>query len=1161
MNKTSMASFVIISAKFKRDVQMKPSPIRRVFSRLIYPCFVISLIVLCMGPVGLTASASPSGTPSARIPAVDRLRPLLSNVTNALSNAPGHLRCQWLRNPIGLQRQHPRLAWLPPQRWSLNHEAYYQIQVAGAPTDLKRGRDLIWNSGKVLENPDFLPQYGGPALRPYRHYYWRVRIWGKDGWKSRWSRAANWMTGPLNAGDWRGNWITYRHKISNPFYQSAHNAYYGLPLPKWTGRLNKADWILSAGAAIPGSCNAPPGLYVLSLNFKLPPDVKFRGSYLTIAADNGCDVAINGTIVLAGFGAPWNQPAVLNVTATLHGGENRIVVLLKNEGNRPNPAGLIAELAIRGSHGFERNIVTNTQWQARAVSTGAGWTTGATEAKKAVIMASWGGGPWGKVSGLQPNWVQKEPDPVFRKVFRVPAHLKRAYMYMASPGYWKVLINGKKAGDGELESTLYDYTKAIPYQSFNVISLLKPGKRNVVSIELGNGWYNFMEPSPGGYQNAPWRAWPRVRLNLLMRASDGKSKWLITNGSWQAADGPYLADGIYNGEVYDAKLNIHGWNNPDEKLVQLATAQVAKAPTGRLTAQLMPPCQVIQRLAPVSIREPQPHVFVVKFPQNMSGWVTLTARGQAGVPVVLQYAELLKRNGLVNQAPISDQALAGPFQTDVYIPASSRSFTYHPDFAYNGFQYVQINGLASAKDILLIRADFIHTDFHRSGTFWCSSPLLDAIADATSRSYCSNFMGYPTDCPQREKNGWTGDAWLGAMQGMMTYNNQLGYAKWLDDISSTQFPSGRLLVVMPNPSGWDWDNGKYPDPDWESAYEFVCWYQYLYYGDGRVLREHYNGLKRYFHFVMTFTHHDILPDGAGIGDWGSPAVHRPSTSFSSTCILYHDAVLLTRIAVVLGNRKDVAAFTADATAIRQAFNRRFYKGHGVYGNGGQTAQAMPLYYGIATTTMRPPVLQRLVRDVHAHQDHLDVGVLGDKCLFRVLSKYGHAALAYRIATQTTYPSYGQWILHGATTLWEGWGLPLASHNHIMFGDILGWMYNDLAGIRSDWRSPGFRTILIKPYPIKALSWVQARHKCRFGLIKSAWRWHGEQLVVNITIPPATSAFVTLPGANRTMVQCNDKSLASGADGVRSVARGTHSDDSLIVHVGPGTYHLIYRPQG
>ena len=962
------------------------------------------LVSLCISAVALHHAGAAPSLPSvarnitARIPVPDQIQPVLPNrFAHASKNAPFRLRCDWARNPLGIQQRHPRLTWVPPQRDTLHNQASYQIQVATSPSDIRHGHALVWDSGKVANNPHFLPQYAGPAFQPFTHYYWRVRIWSHSGWKSRWSPIATWMTGPLNTGDWRGNWISYRPDISNPFYHMRHNAYYGLPLPK-------------------------------------------------------------------------------------------------------------------------------------------------------------------KI--FHKSWIQKQPCPIFRKVFRAPDNLHHAYMYMAGLGYWKVLVNGHKVGPGVLYSTLYDYSRTVPFQTFDITKLLRKGHRNVITIALGNGWYNIMERDVWKWQKAAWRAWPRTRMNLLMRTSGGKSTWIATNPTWQAAPGPRLADGLYNGEVYDAALKIHGWNNPKRAMAKAAYAHVVAPPTGRLTAQIMPPCEVVQRLAPTSITEVQPHVFVVKFPQNMSGWVTLTAKGKAGVPVVLRYGERLFADGLVNRKTISCYSYTGTFQTDTIIPANDKPFTYHPNFAYNGFQYVQIDGLASKNDILKIQAEFIHTAFHRSGKFWCANPLVDAIVDATSRAYCSNFMGYPTDCPTREKNGWTGDAWLGSIQGMMTYSNPLGYAKWLNDIHDTQYANGALRVVMANPAGWDWDGGRYPDPDWESAYEFICWNQYLYDGDGRVLREHYHGLKRYFEFVMTYTSHDILPDQAGIGDWATSAKHMPPVSFTSTCILYHDAVLLSHIATILRRPKDAATFTRDAAAIRESFNKRFYKGHGVYNNGGQTAEDMPLYYGIATAKMRPLVLQRLVQDVHAHQDHLDVGILGDKCLFRVLSTYGHTALAYRIATQTTYPSYGQWILRGATTLWEGWGwtpADAASLNHIMFGDILGWMYNDLAGIRPDWQSPGFRTILIKPHPVKALPWVRSEHDSQYGLITSAWRWHGKKLALNITIPPASSVFITLSGAGNESVQCNGKPLAAGDGGVLGINRGTGGNAALVIHAGPGHYRLVYTP--
>ncbi|MGC8553043.1 MAG: family 78 glycoside hydrolase catalytic domain [Phycisphaerae bacterium] len=963
----------------------------------------LAWIALAGGCITLLAShaagAASTGFPRAtrEIPAADQVQPALpSHFAHASADAPFRLRCNWARSPLGVQQRHPRLTWMPPQQDKLRDQASYQIQVAQSRQAILQGNTLVWDSGKVPTSADFLPQYQGPALKPFMHYYWRVRIWSRSGWQSRWSPVASWMTGPLNAEDWRGDWISYYPHIINPFYKMPHNAYYGLAQPK------------------------------------------------------------------------------------------------------------------RITH---------------------------------------------------KSWVQKQPCPIFRKVFRAPKHLSHAYMYIAGLGYWKVLVNGRKAGPGVLCSTLYDYSKTVPFQSFDVTHLLRKGHRNVVTISLGNGWYNIMEATVFKWQNAVWKAWPRTRMALLMRSSDGKARWLGTDTSWQAAPGPRLADAVFNGEVYDASLKIHGWNNPKRALASMPHAQRVRPPAGRLTSQLMPPCEVMHRFAPTSITEPKPHVFVITFPQNMSGWVTLTAAGRPGVPVVLRYGEQLDANGLVSRKSISYFAFTGPFQTDTIIPADSKPFTYHPNFSYSGFRYVQINGLSSKKDILKIEADYIHTAFHRASTFWCANPLVNAIADATNHSYCSNFMGYPTDCPTREKNGYGADAWVASAQGMMTYNNQAGYAKWLDDIQDTQYANGALMVVMPNPSGWDWEHGRYPDPDWESCYEFICWNQFLYYGDGRVLRKHYDGLKRYFQFVLSYTSDYILPGNAGIGDWSSASRHVPPVDFTSTCLLYHNAVLLSRIATILHHPGDAAIFEANAAAIRKAFNQKFYKGDGVYDNGGQTAEAMPLYYRIATAAMRPLVLRQLVQEVHTHHDHLDVGLLGDKCLFRVLSRYGYTALAYRIATQTTRPSYGQWILLGATTLWEEWGLCPYSLNHIMFGDILGWMYSDLAGINPDWQSPGFRTILIKPRPVRALPWAGAEHESPFGLIKSAWRWRGKQLDLNIAIPAATSAFITLAGAGHAAVQCNGKPLAAGTSGVLSIKSQAGAGAAIVIHTGPGRYRLVYTPQG
>ncbi|NNM84937.1 MAG: family 78 glycoside hydrolase catalytic domain, partial [Phycisphaerales bacterium] len=1027
------------------------------------------------------------------IPAVDQVHPALPDrFAHASADAPFRLRCNWARSPLGVQQRHPRLTWMPPQRDILQGQANYQIQVAQSREAILQGHPLVWDSGKVPASANFLPQYQGPAFEPFTHYYWRVRIWGRSGWRSQWSPAASWMTGPLHTADWQGEWITYHPQISNPFYSDGFSAYYGLPRPAELAGLlepvsfKNADWIMPKDVTKLPSFDAPAGFYVFSQTFKLPQGMTFSHCTLIIAGDDACKVAINRHVITPTFSAHWATPAVLDIARYLQGGVNKISVLLQNQGSQANPSGLIAKLYMRGNNHFHRRILTDANWAAIPSAAGAKWTSGAPLQDKAAVLTPWGGGPWGRTGPrmMRPKWRQNKPCPIFRKVFHAPTGMNHAYLYIACPGFWRVLINGRKVGNGELESTLYDYSKTVPFRAFDVTSLLRKGHRNVVSIALGNGWFNVMERDAWNWNKALWRAWPRVRLNLLMRTADGQATWLATDKTWQAGAGPRLADGVYNGEVYDASLKVAGWNNPQRGFANYPHAVVVNAPAGRVTAQLMPSCRVMQRVAPLSILQPKPHIFVVKFPQNMSGWMTLTARGRPGVPVVMRYGERTHADGMVDQSTIKGLVFTGPFQTDTYLPASGKTFTYHPQFTYNGFQYVQINGLSSRKDIIHAEADFIYTPFRRVGTFWSASPMLNAIADCTNRAYCSNFVGRPTDCPTREKNGWAGDTWLAAVQGMFTYSNELGYAKWLNDFRDNQTANGSLAVIIPTSNGW----GQGDAVDWDTAYEFVAWYQYLYQGDGQILRSHYGGIKKYFLYTAAHAKHWISPDSCGVGEWATASRSRPPVSFTSTCIFYRDAVLLALIAQILGKNTDAKAYRADAAAIKAAFNAKFFRGNGLYSNGDQTALCMPLYYGLVPKNRQAAVVNQLVANIHQHDNHLDVGILGAKCLFRVLGRYRCTKLAYRMASQTTYPSYGNWIMHGATTLYENWSLRPGSMNHIMFGDVLGWMYNDLVGIRPDWHAPGFRTVLISPHPVRALPWARAAHDSPYGRIKSGWEW-------------------------------------------------------------------------
>ena len=491
-----------------------------------------------------------------------------------------------------------------------------------------------------------------------------------------------------------------------------------------------------------------------------------------------------------------------------------------------------------------------------------------------------------------------------------------------------------------------------------------------------------------------------------------------------------------------------GWNAPGYDDSSWAAAEVVAGPKGALRAQMLPPPKSWKPSRPVSIAEPKPGVFIVDMGQNIAGWAQLKVAGPAGTRVVMRYGERLDPQGLLDTGTIDMHVHSGPFQIGIYILKGKGEEVWEPRFTYYGFRYVEVSGFPGKPTLENFRGRIVHTAFHDAGSFACSNELLNKIQLLTLRSYRGNFVdGYPTDCPHREKNGWTGDAHLAAEQAMYNFDNTAGYEKWMNDFKDEQRPDGNLPGIVPT-SGWgyQWGNG----PAWDSAYVLIPWYLYEYCGDTRVLAEHYDGMRRYVDFMTAKAKDHLVSHG--LGDW-VPANTETPTVVTSSGYYYVDARIVAKAAAMLGKTDDAKKYNALADAIRRSFNKTLYKGDGVYANGSQTALSCAVYQGLVEPKEKDRVMAELAANVKRCNDHLDTGILGAKYLFHALSDNGQHDLAYRIATQTTPPSYGDWIRRGATTLWEDWG-DGASRNHIMFGDISAWFYETLGGINVDPRQPG-----------------------------------------------------------------------------------------------------------
>jgi alpha-L-rhamnosidase len=710
--------------------------------------------------------------------------------------------------------------------------------------------------------------------------------------------------------------------------------------------------------------------------------------------------------------------------------------------------------------------------------------------------------------------------PQFRKSFAIAKKVKQARLYISGIGYNVPCMNGQKIGERLLDPAFTRYDKTVLYSVYDITDKLKTGD-NVVGVTLGNGWYNMVTKDVWGYDHAQWRSAPCLLAQIEILFEDGSKNIVATDESWKTAPGPIVFNSIRQGEFYDATKETKGWENTGFNDANWLTPLIVSGPAGKLKAQMIQPVSATERFVPQKITQPAPGIYVFDLGKNIAGFAELKLNAPAGTAITLKYAERLDANGRVDQADIAQHVAGKMVQTDKYICKGQGTEIWHPSFMYHGFQYVEVSGLPQAPDEHMLTGIKVHTAMESAGSFECSNEMFNSIQQATLNSYQSNFMGYPTDCPQREKNGWTGDAHLAAETGLYNFRSQNAYTKWLNDIADEQKATGELAAIVPT-AGWGyfWGNG----PAWDNAMVLIPWYMYEYSGDEMILQQMYPHIKRYVDYLGTKAENNIV--SIGLGDW-APAKTKTPADITSTAYYYVDAVLLERMANIFGYTDDAKKYTALAGQINDAFNKRYYHNKGLYGEGSQTALSCAIYQGLCGNNLKATIAA-LADSIKKNDNHLDCGMLGTKYLLNALSENGRSDVAYKIVDQRTFPSWGNWIAQGATTLWEQWN-GTESHNHIMFGDVSAWFYKNLAGINTDKDAAGFKRILFRPYFAPELTWAKGSHQSMYGEVKAGWTRSENIITYNLSIPANTTGEVVLP--NNKKILLNNVELSKSAPNV------------------------------
>jgi alpha-L-rhamnosidase len=784
---------------------------------------------------------------------------------------------------------------------------------------------------------------------------------------------------------------------------------------------------------------------------------------------------------------------------------------------------------------------------------GSGWSVPASFSVGPRRAVDWNGAQW--IAGrawVDPGDTQAPPAPELRRGFTVRATIVAARLDVCGLGYYDLQLDGAKLDDRVLAPGWTSYNKRVLYDSYDLTKKLSMGF-HALGVTLGRGFYANAGGVVGFLGPGPWSSKdPKLLLRLRIVYSDGKSENIITNDSWEAHDGPTTANFEYQGETYDARQETPGWSAKNYKPLGWAHVRVVDGPPGLLAADILDPIRVVASVAPTELAQIDPGVWRFTFPTVKAGWVRLHVNGPRGTKVVLKYAERLHSDGTVNNR--GDPGITpGDIQVDTYIlKGDAGGETWEPRFSFKSFAYVQVEGFPGTPTLASLTMQVVHTDLANNGTFECSNAILNEIQAMVLRTTLSNFQSLPSDTPMYEKRGWLGDAQVMAATAIQNFDLDRFYVSRVQGIIDDQSANGSVSVLSPQMHA---QPDKYQDNGWSSALIIIPWQAYINYGDKNILVDDYPDMARYVNFATTQTVNGILT--GSYGDW-VPPTGRPNADVKlvETAYLYRDATILENIAAIVGHSQDVQHWNDLASSTLKKFNDVFLnRDKGMYFNIGeadyhQTANAIPLAFGMVPNELRVRVADNLAADVVARGDHLNTGILGTKELLEVLSNTGHPEIAFAVATQTTQPSWGYMLRRtgGRTGVWEVWNYEkIRSLDHMMYGTIGDWFYKNLAGIVP--LTAGYGEISIKPDFPAELAWVRAKRTVAAGEVIASWKRVGATYTLDVSVPVNSTAEVSVPVTSDQVVLEGAKS-ASSAKGVAFVKS---EDGRNVYRIGSGTY--------
>jgi alpha-L-rhamnosidase len=1085
---------------------------------------------------------------------------LFGAVCIAQTGKPEKLECESLIEPLGMDTEHPVLSWQLRDSRDGARQTAYKIEVASTPQLLAAGKADIWESGRVESDHSRGVVYAGPALQPSKRYFWRVLLWDRDDKQYSASDASWWETGLLKQNNWDAKWIGYEEPELRAM------------------RAAGAEWITNPKVADFTATTNPR--HEFRLRFQITKTVRRALLYV-----NGQDTAgawLNGRQVLEAQPLPpwkqmpWKTYAEKDVTHELGNGQNLLAIeairyLTDRRGQQSNlsqtPMNALlyientdgtSQIVKTGDHDWKSMLNASGPWQATQFDDSS-WQ----DAVPYVPPASTGertelGNPWptGAVKAL-------------RRTFEISKAVNSARVYATALGSYKLFVNGQSVGNEILSPGWTDFRQRVIYQTYDVTSSVASGK-NAVAALLAPGWYSTpLQWFRQGYNYGDTP--PALRSELRIEYKDGSVDWIKTDESWKADFSPILTAEIYDGETYDARKLQPGWNTASFAGEKWRPVEVVSPHEPEILWQYFQPIRAEKSLPPKTITNPSTGVYIFDFGQNLSGVPRIQVRGPAGTDVKLRFAEVLNPDG-----SLYVENLRTAKATDHFILAGKGQEVYQPMFTFHGFRYVEISGLSYKPKKEDLQAIAFHTDAPFTAALKTGSAMLNQLWSNIVWGQRSNFVGVPTDCPQRdERLGWSADAqvfWRAASYNMdlTTFSRKFGA-----DLRGTQVGTAMYGIFAPGTIA--------PNPGygtgWSDAGVIIPWTSWIQTGDKKVVEENWSGMEQYLAAIK-----DANPDylwkknyGIPFADWLSPEGVTP-VDLIATAYWAYDVTLMKQMAHAIGKTTEEQKYGDLFEKIKAAFNQAYVQPNGfvggvppppVFASGTatklsdkpvetQTGYVLALNMNMLPDSLRPAAAKRLLDRLEANHWRLGTGFLGTPYLLAALTDTGHADVAYRLLLNTEYPSWGYLIDHGATTMWERWNgdqmrndPSMNSYNHYAYGAVADWIYRYAAGIDTISDDPGFHTILLHPTFDRRLEKLDFTYDSAYGPIHSAWSISGDTAVWNLTIPPNTKGLLPLTPDQKQAFKLDDKSLPQ-ASRLHSLGENNGTE---IYEVPAGTYRF------